>query len=98
MLLEELSGTWLLENEKDEKGKQAVARSVEIVSPFLPKPWVARLEALLQKGWHVDKGWIRVYPRLECDTIVAKDLAFPHLNERFWQEEPPEPRKPSGES
>lgn len=75
MLLEELSGTWLLENDEDKRGKQAVARSVEIVSPHLPKHWVARLKALLQKGWHLDKGWICVYPRSECERCSGTGVS-----------------------
>jgi hypothetical protein len=86
MLLEELSGTWLLQDENDEQGKQAVARSVEIALPHLPKPWRDQLESLAQKPWRSSGGAICVYPRSECVQIVAKDLAFPHLNERFWLE------------
>jgi len=91
MLLEEFSGSWLLEHEGDEVGRQAVARSVEFVLPHLPKPWAARLETLAQKPWRSKDNYIGVYSRSECKQIIAIDLAFPYLNEKFWQEEPLKP-------
>src|SRR5688572_2062736 len=91
MLLEEYSGAWSLESLDDEKGKQTLARSLEMVLPHLPKPWAARLKKLTRKPWQKDdRGTFYVFPRSECDKIVAKDLAFAHLNEKFWQEEPPQ--------
>ena len=90
LLLEELSGTWLLEDAADKKGQQMVARSIEVVLPLLAKPWAARLKKLAKLPWQKhDGGTIGVFPRSECEKIVAKELGFPHLNEKFWQEDPP---------
>jgi hypothetical protein len=90
MLLEEFTGTCLLEDEDDEKGKRLLGRSIEFVLPHLPKAWAARLKKLAKLPWQKDDdGTISAYPRSKCQKIVSKDLAFPHLNEKFWQEEPP---------
>ena len=65
MLLEEYSGAWSLENLDDEKGKQTLARSLEIVLPHLPKPWAARLKKLAKKPWQKDdRGTLLCLPSL----------------------------------
>jgi hypothetical protein len=89
VLLEELSGSWLLQDETDEHGQALVWQSVNTVTPFLPEAWAARLRDLAARPWYKDKsGAIRVFPRTECKQIVAEELKFPHLNEYFMQEAP----------
>lgn len=87
MLLEEFSGTWLLESPDDREGMSKVARAVAAIGPHLPAAWASRIDALSKQPWHTgDDGSICVFPRSECDRIVAQELAFPHLDEAFMQE------------
>lgn len=87
MLLEEFAGTWLLENHRDENGKQMIGRAVKFICPHLPKEWSARIEKLSQQPWYTgEQGSICVYARSDCDRVIAQDLAFPHLDEVFPQE------------
>jgi hypothetical protein len=54
---------------------------------MLPSGWADRIAELSRRPWHTaSDGTIRVYPRSECELIVAEDLAFEHLNEGFLQE------------
>jgi hypothetical protein len=86
-LLEEFSGTWLMEAPDDLKGKHELERTVHIVLPHLPSAWAKHIKTLSTKPWHKDKhGAICVFPRSECDALVGDELAFPHLNEKFLQE------------
>lgn len=87
MLLEELSGTWLLENPQDEEGKATICRVVEVIGPPTSARVGRRIDELSRQPWYTDKtGTICVFPRSECDRIIEQDLAFPHLNEVFQQE------------
>lgn len=87
MLLEEFSGTWVVENPEDEEGKAKIRRAVDVVCPRLPQEWAQRIEGVSRLPWYIDEDkTVCVYPRAECDRIVAMDLAFPHLDEAFSQE------------
>jgi hypothetical protein len=87
MLLEEFSGTWVVESLEDEKGKAKIRRAVEVICPRLPQDWAQRIVELSRRPWYVAKDkTICVYPRAECDRIIEKDLAFAHMNEVFQQE------------
>jgi hypothetical protein len=85
-LLEEFSGSSLLESPDDERGRHELERSVHIVLPHLPGPWVKHIKTLSSKPWHREKnGALAVISRKDCDALVADELAFPHLNEKFLQ-------------
>jgi len=87
MLLEEFSGTWVVESPEDEDGKSKIRRAVEVICPRLPRQWGQRIDELSRKPWYTDKDkTICVYPRAECERIIAEDLKFSHLNEEFQQE------------
>jgi hypothetical protein len=87
MLLEEFSGTWVVERPEDDKGKAKIRRAVATICPHLPGAWVKRIDELSRQPWYTDKGGaIRAYPRAECNRIIEQDLAFHHLDELFQQE------------
>jgi hypothetical protein len=87
MLLEEFSGSWVVESPEDDEGKAKIRRAVQAICPHLPGAWSKRIDELSRQHWYRDKGGaIRVYPRGECNHIIEQDLAFPHLNEVFQQE------------
>lgn len=87
MLLEELSGTWVVENPQDEEGKAKIRRAVEVIGPRLPREWAQQIDELLRQQWYVDKDQnVCVYPRVECNRIIEKDLGFSHLHDVFQQE------------
>jgi hypothetical protein len=87
MLLEEFSGTWVVESPEDDEGKAKIRRAIEVICPHLPGAWAKRIDELSRQPWYTDKGGtIRVYPRAECSRIIEQDLAFPHLDEVFQQE------------
>ncbi len=87
MLLEEFSGTWVVESPDDDKGKAKIRRAVEAICPRLPGAWGKRIDELSRQPWYTDKDKVVcVYPRTECNRIIEMDLAFPHLDEVFQQE------------
>src|SRR5262249_36771919 len=58
-------------------------RAVKILAPLLPARWAGRLRDMVAGPWHEERGDLYVLPRAECDAIIAAELAFPHLNEKF---------------
>jgi hypothetical protein len=65
-------------------------RAVDIVAPHLPAAWTKRLRELAgheMKKWQKGKfGELFVLPKDELNAIVAKELAFPHLDEKFIED------------
>jgi hypothetical protein len=82
LLLEELSGSWLVEGPDDEPGQVVVRRSVEIAAPHLPAEWAGRLRELAARPWEeTEDGTVQTFHRSECEEIVARDLTFLHRDE-----------------
>jgi hypothetical protein len=87
MVLEELSGTWLLAHTNDEMGKARIAKTINAILPHMPPAWKRRIEELSGRPWIMkEKEGIFVFPRSECDRIYGEDAPFSHLNEVFMQE------------
>ena len=85
VLLEELSGTWLVEGPDDTEGQAVVRQSIAVAAPHLPAAWADHLQTLAAKPWKRSRdGTVRAFPRSHCDRIVARALAFLHMDEEFY--------------
>ena len=87
ILLEEFSGTWLIDSFGADGAMTQLRNYVNWLSPFFPETWSQRLRELaLGDIGQIADGSYGVFPREECDAIVKRELAFAHLNEEFMHE------------
>jgi hypothetical protein len=85
--LEEFAGYAGPDSERD---LARLRHAVTIIAPYLPDRWSARLLALAQRGFNEwtkgPRGEVFILPKDELEAVVAEQLAFPHLNEKFVQD------------
>src|SRR5262249_49790972 len=87
MLLEEFSGSWIVDNPEDEEGKARIRRAVEVICPQLPREWAQRIDELSRQPGDTDNDeGVCVCPRNGVKRIIEKDLAFLNLDVVFQQE------------
>lgn len=87
ILLEEFSGTWLVESFGIHGTQERLRRYVDFVRPYLPERWVGQLSSLANRDWvTLADGTVCVFTREECNRVVQDELAFPHLNEEFYHD------------
>lgn len=70
------------------KSKDELLRAVDILTGILPAAWAARLDELSTRSWSKDdkSGNMLVISWAEGAQIIQADLAFPHLNEKFFHD------------
>lgn len=85
--LEEFAGYGGPENEK---GLATLQRTVGILAPYLASPWAGQLRELADRRfaeWKMGKrGEVYLLAKDELEAVIAEQLPFSHLNERFEQE------------
>jgi hypothetical protein len=84
ILLEEFSGSWLVDSFGVADTAERFRRYAIDVSQFLPDSWATTLCQLSTEPLiELEQGLYGVMNRRKCDDLIAKTLFFPRLNQEF---------------
>jgi hypothetical protein len=85
-LLEEFSGSWLVETFGIDGTTAQFRKYAEIVKDYIPQRWSNALILLAQRPLkELEPGVFGVFTREECDLIIESELRFPRLNQTLKQ-------------
>ncbi len=84
ILLEEFSGSWLVESLGAKGTTERFRRYATDVGEFLPHDWAITLQELSNLPLtKLDEGVYGVMDRKKCNELIEAALSFPRLNKEF---------------